>query len=204
MYRMSPTSIRHSLFTFTLTVGTLFVLAVGNAQYVHASDDLWNSLREGGKVVLIRHAPVDRNNGNPLVRDSSCVKEMILSEQGKKAARELGERFRRNNIVVHKVMHSPFCRTTETAQQAFDTTNPSDLLSLLEILSTEDAQNQTQELIQFISEYSAQGNLVLITHEPNINAISFELIKHLDALVIEPGGDGEFEELGVIHFTEAD
>jgi phosphohistidine phosphatase SixA len=201
MYRMSPTSIKHSSFTFILTAGTLLVLAMVNA---HASDDLWNSLREGGKVVLIRHAPVDRNSGNPLARDPSCVKERNLSGQGKKAARELGERFRKNNIAVTEIMHSPFCRTTETAQLAFGTTNPSDLLSLLEVLSTEAAQNQTQELMQFISEYSDQRNLVLITHEPNINAISFELMKHLDVLVIEPGGDGDFEELGVIRFTDAD
>ena len=53
-----------------------------------------------------------------------------------------------------------------------------------------------------LGSYSDEGNLVLVTHEPNISAVSFELVKHLDFLVIEPKGGSEFEELGVVRFSE--
>jgi hypothetical protein len=44
----------------------------------------------------------------------------------------------------------------------------------------------------------------LITHRPNIAAASFELLGHLDALILAPDGDSGFEELGVIQFAPTD
>jgi len=70
-------------------------------------------------------------------------------------------------------------------------------------LSPDEAEGRTQKLNQVIGSYAGDGNLILITHEPNISAVSFELMKHLDFLVIEPKGEGEFEELGVIRFSES-
>jgi hypothetical protein len=52
-----------------------------------------------------------------------------------------------------------------------------------------------------IDTYEGDGNLVLITHEPNINAISFELVRHLDMIVIDPNGKDDYEELGIIRFS---
>ncbi|GKT12085.1 MAG: hypothetical protein ISEC1_P1059 [Thiomicrorhabdus sp.] len=55
-----------------------------------------------------------------------------------------------------------------------------------------------------INTYQGRGNLVLITHKSNIRALSFEMLKHLDFLVIQPSdkADGEFEALGLIRFKE--
>jgi phosphohistidine phosphatase SixA len=102
------------------------------------------------------------------------------------------------------VLHSPFCRTTDTANTAFDKASPAEYLSLLEVLEPAQAAQQTTQLNQVIESYKAKGNLVLVTHEPNISAVSFELIKHLDILVIDPNGDGEYTELGVIRFSASE
>lgn len=48
-----------------------------------------------------------------------------------------------------------------------------------------------------------KGNLILITHAPNINTISLELMKLLDLLVIDPKGEEDFEELGITRFSES-
>ena len=172
--------------------------------HADASADLWNALKVGGKVVLMRHAPVERGaeGGDPIVRDPSCLKERNLSNQGKHNAELAGSRFREHNIPVSRVFHSPFCRTAETAKIAFGKAYPAEYLSLLEILTPEEADQQTERLNQVIGSFTGDGNLVLVTHEPNITAVSFELMKHLDFLVIEPKGEGEFEELGVIRFSE--
>lgn len=170
----------------------------------NASEDLWTALEEGGKVVLMRHAPVEggADVGSPLVRDPSCERETNLSGLGKRNAQEIGTRFAKHRVPVSEVLHSPFCRTAETAQLAFGDASPASYLSLLEILAPDEAERQTLELSQVIGSYSGSGNLVLVTHEPNISAVSFELVKHLDLLIIEPKGGSEFEELGVIPFSE--
>jgi phosphohistidine phosphatase SixA len=169
----------------------------------NASEDLWDLLREGGKVVLMRHAPVERGagTGDPLVRDPSCRIEKNLSQQGRRDAEAVGRRFSENKVPVSSVMHSPFCRTTDTAQLAFGRASPADYLSLLEVLDPDEAARQTDVLNQVVGSYAGDGNLVLVTHEPNIRAVSFELMGHLDFLVAEPMGDGEFEELGVLRFS---
>ena len=167
---------------------------------------LWQALAEGGKVVLMRHAPVDRGSaaGSPLVRDPTCAGERNLSEQGQRFAALAGERFRTQRVPVERVMHSPYCRTTDTANLAFVDAQPAGFLSLIEVLGPEDASEQTEKLNDTIGTYEGAGNLVLVTHEPNINAVSFEMVKHLDMLVLEPSGDGDFEELGVIRFSGED
>jgi len=105
-------------------------------------------------------------------------------------------------VPVSQVFYSPFCRTAETAQLAFGEASPANYLSLLEILAPGQAERQTLELSRVIGSYSGSGNLVLVTHEPNISAVSFELVKHLDLLVLEPKGGSEFEELGIIRFSD--
>jgi len=171
-------------------------------QNASANDELWSTLKEGGKVVLMRHAPVERgpNSGDPLQRDPSCQKEKNLSDQGKEYAELVGQQFKEHEVPVSKVLHSPYCRTTATAQIAFGTAQPAQYLSLLEVFGPDEAAKQTETLNQIIGSFRGEGNLVLITHEPNIMAVSFELIKHLDALVFDPQGE-EFEELGVIRFS---
>lgn len=171
---------------------------------VHASDDLWDVLKEGGKVVLMRHAPVQSGteSGNPLLRDPSCKNERNLSKQGRRNAEIIGSRFREHNIPLSTIMHSPFCRTTDTAKIAFGKTSAAKYLSLIEILDPHQAEQQTEELNQIIGSYVGKGNLILVTHAPNISAVSFELMKHLDFLVLQPKGKNEFEELGVVKFSD--
>jgi phosphohistidine phosphatase SixA len=180
-----------------------FLPLILTAHSAGASESLWGLLREGGKVVLLRHAPVQQGteSGHSLLRDPSCQNEKNLSQQGKRDAETVGRRFSEHNIPVSRVMHSPFCRTRDTARIAFGQASPVGYLSLLEILDSDEAARQTELLNQVIGSYSGAGNLVLVTHEPNISAVSFELIGHLDFLVIEPMGDGEFEEIGVIRFS---
>lgn len=193
-------------YRFISAASIAFMLIIAMTPGAYASNDLWAALKAGGKVVLIRHAPVERGaeSGDPLLRDPSCSNERKLSKSGKKNAEELGKRFREHDIAVSYVMHSPFCRTTDTAHIAFGKASPAQYLSLLEILDSVTAAKQTDKLNQVIGSYNGAGNLVLVTHEPNIRAVSFELMKHLDVLVLEPVGEGDFEELGVIRFSEAE
>lgn len=185
-----------------LFAGGAFLAALIGTHPAQANDAAWKSLAEGGKVVLMRHAAVNtgRGQGNSLLRDPSCKQERKLSSDGERAAAEVGKQFHERNIPVSEVRHSPFCRTADTARIAFAQGAPAAYLSLLEILSPDEAAAQTRELSQVIGGYTGTGNLVLITHEPNINAVSFEMMKPSDFLVLRPLGGSEFEELAVVRF----
>ncbi len=190
----------------TWLVSTALLSGLLGMQVTHADDLLWTTLAQGGKVVLMRHAPVEKGpgKGNALLRDLSCKEERKLSQEGEREARILGEAFRQRKIPLSEVRYSPFCRTSATASIAFGGGVPARYLSLLEILEPDEAAEQTAQLKRVIGSYTGDGNLVLITHEPNISAVSFELIPHSGFLVLQPGGDDEFEELGVMEFPEGE
>jgi phosphohistidine phosphatase SixA len=189
-----------------LFVGMALPVGLSGMNPVHANDELWHKLAEGGKVVLMRHAAVrgGPGSGNSLLRDPSCKKERNLSSEGERQARDVGRQFHEHKIPVSEVRHSPFCRAADTARIAFAQGVPAGYLSLLEILGPEEAAAQTRALSQVIGGYTGAGNLVLITHEPNLSAVSFEMMKHSELLVLQPKGGSEFEELGVVRAKQPD
>lgn len=165
-----------------------------------AEENIWKQLKRGGLVVLMRHTTTVKEN-NPLLRDSSCLKERNLSEKGKEEAARIGEYFTAKGVLVNKVLTSPYCRTTETGNIAFNKVEPAEFLVVLEALPQKQAETNIEILQQKIASYSGSGNLVLITHGPNINAISFESVEMGAFLVLKPMGNHEFEEVGKINLA---
>jgi phosphohistidine phosphatase SixA len=161
---------------------------------------IWGKLKNGGLVVLVRHTSTVQKD-NPLLRDSSCLKERKLSEKGKKEAARIGEMFTAKGALINKVLTSPYCRTVHTAKIAFGSGQPVEFLSVLEALTQEQAEANTDQLTQKIGSYSGNGNLILVTHAPNINAVSFEIVEMGAFLVLQPMGDDEFEEVGKINLA---
>ncbi|MDH5369288.1 MAG: histidine phosphatase family protein [Gammaproteobacteria bacterium] len=163
-------------------------------------EKIWEELKSGGLVVLMRHTTTLKEK-NPLLRDPSCIKERMLSEKGKKEAARIGKRFTTKGVLINKVLVSPYCRTTDTGKIAFTKVEVAEFLSLLEALSQNKAEANTKTLQEKIASYSGTGNLVLVTHAPNINAVSFESVEMGAFLVLKPMGDNEFEELGKINLA---
>jgi phosphohistidine phosphatase SixA len=77
---------------------------------------LWAALRDGSRVALVRHAATPGGVGDPPgFRLDDCATQRPLTEKGRAQARQLGERFRAERIVVGKVLSSQWCRCRETA-----------------------------------------------------------------------------------------
>lgn len=163
-------------------------------------EKIWEKLKNGGLVVLMRHTSTIQKD-NPLLRDPSCLKERKLSEKGKNEAARIGEMFTAKGVSINKVLTSPYCRTTHTAKIAFGSSQPVEFLSVLEALTQEQAEANTDQLTQKIGSYSGNGNLILVTHAPNINAVSFEIVEMGAFLVLQPMGNGEFEEVGKVNLA---
>lgn len=180
-------------------IGVLFSLH--SASFADTQTDIWSKLKSGGLVVLMKHTIVPKdseNAGSLLLRDPSCKKERNLSKQGKDQAVRIGKKFIKNGVPIEDVLHSPYCRTTETARLAFNINNPVEFLTLPIELPQQQVEKYQGQLTTRIGSYTGKGNLILITHDPNISAISFETVETNTALVLQPVGDDEFEPLGKI------
>lgn len=188
----------------TLLAGIVCALGSSGASYAGADEAVWRTLAEGGKVVLMRHGEIERGpgTGDSLLRDPSCQRERKLSAAGQAQARRIGEVFRQRGIPVAAVRYSPYCRTADTARLAFGSATPADYLALREVLDVDAAAMQTRVLSEVIGSHAGPGNLILVTHEPNIGAVSFELMRPADFIVLRPLGGSGFEEVGVVRAAD--
>ena len=84
-----------------------------------AETDPFALLRQGGVVVLFRHALAPGTFDPPGMVVSDCSTQRNLSDEGRAQARRLGEGFRRRGLQPAAVKTSPWCRCIDTAQLAF-------------------------------------------------------------------------------------
>lgn len=185
-------------------IATWTTLLLATSHPAIANEGAWQALQDGGQVVLMRHTSPEQgpDKGHPLLRDASCAKERNLSMKGKQEAVRVGENFKSRSIPVGEVLASPYCRTLDTAKIAFGQAVATEYLSLSEVMTPDEAERNTAEALKRIGEYDGKPNLVLVTHEPNIAAITFELVEQGAFLVLKPGGGSEFEVVGKIKLED--
>lgn len=163
-----------------------------------ADDSLWNLLRGGGQVVLIRHAATDMSQrdqaGAPL---SDCARQRNLTDEGRADARRINEVFRARGIPVGKVLSSAYCRCLETAHLGFGSAEA--WLPLQFALRMPDVQaERTAQIRAIAGERPAGGNLVLVTHQLTIRAVTGVAVAEGEMLVVTPRGGAQFEIAGRI------
>lgn len=177
----------------------IFVLLSLLAMHAGANEVLWKMLRtEPNLVVLMRHT--QPAGGNPLAWDASgnCKGESMLTAEGKAHARKIGEEFAKHGVKP-TVISSPMCRCRETARIAFAEEGVTDA-ALREIASgdserTNAFERKAQSL--FVS-YGASSPVVFVSHRPNIDLLSLELIGEGELLVARANAKGELDVLGRI------
>lgn len=157
----------------------------------------WSALKEGGKVVLIQHAKLDDALGDPFSLDPSCFIERNLSEEGRAQAKAIGEAFKQQGIKIEAVWASPHCRTKDTAELAFGTFEIKPELRLIRALTDEQANQNLAWLRQTIGNVQAQGNLIMVTHRPNIGELIHQRVRPGVVAVVEPLGDGLFDLIAI-------
>jgi phosphohistidine phosphatase SixA len=164
-----------------------------------ADDALWEKLRtEANLVVLMRHA--EPAGGNPLTWDESgnCKGESMLTVDGKVHANRIGEAFASRGIKP-TVISSPMCRCRDTAKIAFGENVVTDG-ALREVAS---ADSERAKLFQrkaqsLIGSHRGPVPVVFVSHRPNIDLLTMELIDSGDLLVGRVNDTGEIDVLGKI------
>jgi phosphohistidine phosphatase SixA len=163
-----------------------------------AQTALWNALAsEPNLVVFMRH--MNASGGQPLKWDASgwCEGETLLTDKGRRQAEAIGAAFARRGVTPGAVISSPMCRCTETARLAFGErfeTTP----ELREIASADRARSADFERAAqaLIARQLGRAPVIFISHRPNIEFLTLELIDEAELLVTRATRRGDFDVLG--------
>ena len=183
-----------------MRITVLFFLALLSS-VASANDQLWERLKtEPNLVVLMRHT--HSTGGHPLTWDETgnCRGELVLSQKGKAHARKIGEAFASHGIKPI-VISSPMCRCLETTQLAF-AAQPITDPDLREIASADAERTEVFErkARSLIASKRGVAPVVFVSHRPNIDQLTMELIDEEELLVGRTNENGEIDVLGKITF----
>ena len=129
------------------------------------NENLTNKLKEGGKLIFIRHA-IAPGGGDPENFDiNECNTQRNLDNNGRSQAKEIGNYLSSNNILIDKVISSEWCRCKETALLAFNKFETKSFLnSFYSSKFIKNKDRQIKELKMYIKNWESKKNLVLVTH----------------------------------------
>lgn len=155
-----------------------------------ADSSIWQELRRGGHVILMRHANTDglTPSIDPDSDFDGCATQRNLSLQGRSDATRLGRVLRAQRIPIREVLAGPSCRTQDTARLAFKRYKVWDELDLLSDFSEAEAAQRTARVTEKITAYRGAKNWVLVTHQQNIDALVFELVDPGTMVILKPDG----------------
>ena len=143
----------------------LFLYIVFFPIELYASDNIVDQLKEGGKIVMIRHAYAP-GSGDPdkfLIED--CSTQRNLSKQGIRQSKIIGNFFKKNKIPIDVVLSSEWCRCKDTAFYAFKKFKTNSFLnSFYDPKFQNNKDKQIVELKNYIKKWKGDKNLILITH----------------------------------------
>ena len=121
--------------------------------------DLITSLKEGNKLIFIRHAYAPGGGDPDNFSINDCNTQRNLSDSGRQQARNLGNFFAENKITYNNVYSSEWCRCKETAKIAFK--NYETKIFLNSFFSQRFAKNKKKQMInlkKFVDNYKGDDN----------------------------------------------
>ena len=165
------------------------LLLLGIAFPAKADESLWQLLKGGGQIVLIRHAVTTPGVGDPpgfTLED--CATQRNLTEEGRAHARRIGAEFRKRGIPVGRVLSSPWCRCVETAKLAFGRSQNNGSLSNL-FGRPENREKQVEGMKKLLRP--EMGNLILVTHGSTIVALTGVSPATGEMVLVTPKGEAK-------------
>ena len=158
------------MFKKILIIFFIILLSLNNNAF--SSDKILKSLKEGNKLVFIRHA-IAPGNGDPNNFDiNDCSTQRNLDEKGIEESEKIGLFFKNNKIKIDKVLSSQWCRCKDTAKYAFNNFETFNALNSFydEKFAANEAK-QIKDLKNYIKNWNSDKNLVLVTHFVVISSI---------------------------------
>lgn len=157
---------------------------------------LWQSLRGGDAVALMRHALAPGTGDPPDFTLENCTTQRNLSPKGREQARAIGAAFRGNGIDRARVFSSRWCRCLDTAALlGLGKVVP---LPALDSFFGERARGpaQTDALRQFLIQLPLGPPVVMVTHQVNITALTAVFPRSGEVVFMGLGKESGVEVLG--------
>lgn len=191
---------------FSLAACVLLVLGTAHGQTL-SSDALIKALRQGGCVIVMRHASSPREAPSAQTANRDNVnRERQLDEAGRASAIAMGKALRELNIPIGEVYSSPTYRALETVRLA-QLPNPTTAVELGD--GGRSMQGVTESQGEWLRKKAAQlpvgVNTIVVTQLPNISQAFPQWASGLtdgEALVIGSDGKGGTALLGRIKIDE--
>jgi phosphohistidine phosphatase SixA len=140
-----------------------FFLLSHNVSY--ADPEVITALQEGGKLIFIRHALAPGGGDPDNFNLNDCSTQRNLDKSGISQAKIIGQFFKKNNIKIDQVFSSEWCRTKETALNAFeDYKTFSALNSFFSSKFAKNRDEQMKDLRNFVNKWDSKKNIVFVTH----------------------------------------
>ena len=150
----------------------IFSLFLIQFDYSFANDKVITSLKEGGKLVFIRHALAPGNGDPENFELKNCSTQRNLDDIGIQQSKRIGLIFKKNEIKIDKIYSSEWFRCKDTAKFAFDNFETFDALnSFYDIKFAANEDRQIKDFYEFITNLDNKNNIIFVTHYVVIGAI---------------------------------
>ena len=152
--------------------------------------DAWKALRAGGHVALMRHADAPGGVGDPPdFRVEDCATQRNLSAKGRADAEKIGLRLKGEGIAFEKILSSPWCRCIDTARLLnLGTVGTESTLGNVVVLKDQ-RDTLTAGARALIARWTAGGNLLVVSHGANIQALTGVRLASGEIVVVKGGSD---------------
>jgi phosphohistidine phosphatase SixA len=172
---------------FTVLLGFCGTVEVAGAD---DAADAWKALRAGGHVALMRHADAPGGVGDPPgFRVEDCATQRNLSEKGRADAEKIGSQLRGEGIAFEKILSSPWCRCIDTARLLNLGTVETEATFGNVVVLKDQRQTLTTGARALIARWTAGGNLLVVTHGANIQALTGVWLASGEIVVVKGGSD---------------
>ena len=132
---------------------------------VDSNEKLVGLLKEGGKLILIRHAYAPGTGDPKNFNIKDCSSQRNLNTDGILNSKHIGIFFSKNKIKIDKVLSSEWCRCKDTAFYAFNQYEKKSFLnSFYRNKFTHKKSLQMIELKEYVKNWMSKKNLILVTH----------------------------------------
>jgi phosphohistidine phosphatase SixA len=173
----------------------------GGAAMGQQEQDLWRVVRERSNIVIVmRHMEVGRGSGTVFDASGQCAGELMLTPRGRRDAEAIGKVFVSRGLGPERlnVVSSAMCRARDTAMLAFGKAELDP--ALRESFSGAAARmNETMDAAEaHVRRLRGAKPLILLTHLPNIDALTGEQPDYHHAVVTESDDKGQLTTLGLL------
>jgi phosphohistidine phosphatase SixA len=187
-----------AVFSFLLRISHIAVLGLialtASAAERKAGSDadearLWQALKSGGHIVLMRHVQTEPGVGDPPnFNRTDCRTQRNLNDIGRDQARAWGKTFKERAIPVGGVYSSVWCRCVDTAKLAFGRVDTWPALNS-HFDEPASAALQAEQVRGGIGvRMQTNKNLVLVTHQVNITALTNRTPAMGEAIILRWNG----------------